>query len=58
MSDLYRSALSARISKLPMHPPGYEEEEEDAEAADSLGSLPPPVFGIGHTTMYVLQHHS
>ncbi|EPS93134.1 hypothetical protein FOMPIDRAFT_150069 [Fomitopsis schrenkii] len=50
MSDLYRSALSARISKLPMHPPGYEEDEED-EAADSLGSLPASVFGVGPTTM-------
>lgn len=55
MSDLYRSALSARISKLPMHPPGHEEDEdEEAEAADSLGSLPPPISGIGPTTMYVL----
>ncbi|TFY58393.1 hypothetical protein EVJ58_g6449 [Rhodofomes roseus] len=51
MSDLYRSALSARISKLPMLPPEPDEEDEESEAADSLGSLPPPVAGIGPTTM-------
>ncbi|KZT73526.1 protein phosphatase methylesterase, partial [Daedalea quercina L-15889] len=51
MSDLYRSALSARISKLPMLPPEDDEDDEESEAADSLGSLPPPVAGIGPTTM-------
>ncbi|KAF5379673.1 hypothetical protein D9615_005753 [Tricholomella constricta] len=42
MSDLYRSALSARISKLPDLPPSNDDEEDDEseEAADSIGSLP------------------
>lgn len=45
MSDLYRSAIGARLSKLPNLPPiptphpDAEEEEED-EAGDSIGSLP------------------
>ncbi|KAH8094546.1 Alpha/Beta hydrolase protein [Cristinia sonorae] len=59
MSDLYRSAIHARASKLPPVPPtvypghtyGDEVEDdgdEDAEMGDSLGSLPsemgPPKF--------------
>ncbi|KAG5643286.1 hypothetical protein DXG03_001253 [Asterophora parasitica] len=40
MSDLYRSALSARISKLRNLPPSQDDEEEGEEAADSIGSLP------------------
>ncbi|THH28238.1 hypothetical protein EUX98_g5956 [Antrodiella citrinella] len=48
MSDLYRSAIHARASKLPPVPPtvypghtyGDEVEDEDAEMADSVGSLP------------------
>jgi len=41
MSDLYRSAISARLSKLPPMPPseGFEDEDEEEEA-DTLGSLP------------------
>ncbi|GLB44809.1 putative demethylates proteins that have been reversibly carboxymethylated [Lyophyllum shimeji] len=56
MSDLYRSALSARIAKLPSLPPGMngdEDEDESNEAADSVGSLPgsgmgPPAIPTRH----------
>ena len=43
MSDLYRSAMHARISKLPAMPPPSDigpDGDEEEEAADSLGSLP------------------
>jgi len=43
MSDLYRSAIHARIAKLPQLPPdllGEEEGDEESEAADSFGELP------------------
>lgn len=42
MSDLYRSAIHARISKLPSMPPSedHEDGDEEEEEADSLGSLP------------------
>ena len=43
MSDLYRSAMHARIAKLPQLPPdllGEEDEDEDSEAADLIGALP------------------
>jgi protein phosphatase methylesterase 1 len=43
MSDLYRSAMHARIAKLPQLPPdlpGEEDEDEEIEAADSIGALP------------------
>jgi protein phosphatase methylesterase 1 len=43
MSDLYRSAIHARIAKLPQLPPdllGEEEGDEESEAADSFGALP------------------
>ncbi|KAI0256239.1 protein phosphatase methylesterase [Lactifluus subvellereus] len=43
MSDLYRSAMHARIAKLPQLPPdlpGEEDEDEESEAADSIGALP------------------
>ncbi|PCH42579.1 protein phosphatase methylesterase [Wolfiporia cocos MD-104 SS10] len=40
MSDLYRSALQARIAKLPMLPPEDGEDDEESELADSIGSLP------------------
>jgi len=42
MSDLYRSAIHARIAKLPQLPPdllGEEDEDEESEAADSIGAL-------------------
>ncbi len=43
MSDLYRSAIHARIAKLPHLPPdllGEEDGDEESEAADSIGALP------------------
>jgi len=43
MSDLYRSAMQARIAKLPQLPldlPTEEDEDEESEAADSIGALP------------------
>ncbi|KAI0302601.1 protein phosphatase methylesterase [Russula brevipes] len=43
MSDLYRSAMHARIAKLPQLPPDLPEDEdidEESEAADSIGALP------------------
>src|SRR6266851_9557290 len=43
MSDLYRSAMHARIAKLPQLPPDLpveEDEDEESEAADSIGALP------------------
>ncbi|TFK45375.1 protein phosphatase methylesterase [Heliocybe sulcata] len=46
MSDLYRSALQARISKLPQLPPHPDDDEEDVdeeeEARSSLGEMRPP----------------
>ncbi|KIK60208.1 hypothetical protein GYMLUDRAFT_43952 [Collybiopsis luxurians FD-317 M1] len=46
MSDLYRSALSARLAKLPAElPPSGDEDEE----GDSLGSL--PGSGLGPPAM-------
>lgn len=43
MSSLYRSAIHARLSKLPSTPPGeFEEEEEEADTLGSLPSMPPP----------------
>ena len=40
MSDLYRSAMHARIAKLPLDLPEEEDEDEESEAADSIGALP------------------
>ncbi|KAH8834177.1 Alpha/Beta hydrolase protein [Flagelloscypha sp. PMI_526] len=42
MSDLYRSALSARIAKLPTDLPHMDgiEDDEEGEENDSLGTLP------------------
>ena len=43
MSDLYRSAMHARIAKLPQLPPdllGEEDADEESEEADSIGALP------------------
>ncbi|KAF8838027.1 protein phosphatase methylesterase [Paxillus ammoniavirescens] len=43
MSSLYRSAISARIAKLPGLPPNEDDDyDETEEGADSLGSLPTP----------------
>ena len=38
MSDLYRSAINARLAKLPQDLP-HDDNEED-EAADTIGALP------------------
>lgn len=52
MSDLYRSALSARISQLPDRPPGNDDfDEEGDEEEDSVGSL--PGSGMGPPAMQV-----
>ena len=54
MSNLYKSALQARIAKLP-HPDTiapFNEEDEDSEAADSIGMLPPG-GGLGPPAMQV-----
>lgn len=56
MSSLYKSALQARISKIP-HPDTvapFNEEDEESEAADSIGMLPPG-GGLGPPAMQV-QH--
>ncbi|KAF9037867.1 protein phosphatase methylesterase [Hymenopellis radicata] len=57
MSDLYRSAMSARLAKLPATLPGqYEGEDDDEEeSGDSLGSLPgrglgPPAMPRSHAS--------
>ena len=47
MSNLYRSAIHARLSKLPPIPPPEDledgdEEEEEADTLGSLPSMPPP----------------
>lgn len=52
MSDLYRSAISARLSKLPADLPMPEGDEDD-EGADSLGVL--PGSGMGPPPMQVLR---
>lgn len=49
MSDLYRSAISARLAKLPQLPPSEDDVEQD-EAADTIGSLP---GGMGPPAMQV-----
>lgn len=65
MSDLYRSAIHARIAKLPSMIPAEGDEDEESEAADSLGSLPsdtgPPHMqvssypqALGHSELYRL----
>jgi len=48
MSDLYRSAIGARIAKLPHLPP--MEEDYDNEAESSVGPLP---SGMGPPAMQV-----
>lgn len=49
MSDLYRSAISARLSRLPSLP--MEDEEE--EMVDAIGDLPGSISGIGPPAMQV-----
>jgi hypothetical protein len=48
MSSLYRSAISARIAKLPHLPPSEEDYDEPSEEGDSLGELP---SGMGPPAM-------
>lgn len=49
MSSLYRSAISARIAKLPQLPFTDEDDVEQSELADEIGSL-----GMGPPPMYVI----
>ena len=52
MSDLYRSAISARIVKLP--PPSIFPDgdiDEEGEGADTIGNL--PGSGLGPPAMQV-----
>jgi len=54
MSDLFRSAISARLAKLPPDIPNQGHtgaDEEDDEAADSICSL--PGSGLGPPAMQV-----
>lgn len=54
MSDLFRSAISSRLAKLPADIPVYsteDDEDEGAEAADSIGTL--PGSGMGPPAMQV-----
>lgn len=52
MSDLFRSAISARLAKLPPDIQGHAgEDEEDEESADSIGAL--PGSGMGPPAMQV-----
>ena len=57
MSDLYRSAISARIAKLPDLPHSDDDDDDDddddlsEEVSDSLGSL--PGSGMGPPPMQV-----
>jgi protein phosphatase methylesterase 1 len=56
MSDLYRSAMHARIAKLPQLPPdipGGEDEDEESEAADSIGALPSLSMSTGPATNHL-----
>jgi protein phosphatase methylesterase 1 len=54
MSDLFRSAISARLAKLPPDIPSHSHtgvDEEDEEAADFIGAL--PGSGLGPPAMQV-----
>jgi len=59
MSDLYRSAMSARLAKLPVelppttvYPTYNEEDEDEDEEGDVVGDLPPG-SGLGPPAMQV-----
>jgi len=55
MSDLFRSTIGARLSKLPPELPDFDcegDEGEEIEAADSIGPL--PGSGMGPPAMQVL----
>lgn len=52
MSDLYRSAISARIAKLPPSTIFPDEDvDEEGEGADTIGNL--PGSGLGPPAMQV-----
>ena len=54
MSDLYRSAISARLTKLPPYLPPVQiedDEGEEEEIVDSIGDL--PGSGMGPPAMQV-----
>jgi protein phosphatase methylesterase 1 len=55
MSDLYRAALSARISKQSAQPTSakdvYGEDDDEEEAEDGIGAL--PGSGLGPPAMQV-----
>lgn len=45
MSNLYRSAIHAKVAKLPLEPPGTDAHDEDDEESDALGALPGSSMG-------------
>jgi len=53
MSDLYRSAINARIARLPDLPHGGDDNDDylKEDAADSIGPL--PGSGMGPPAMQV-----
>ena len=53
MSDLHRSAISARLAKLPPFLPTAQDEDDD-EMVDTIGDLPMPGSGIGPPAMQVM----
>jgi protein phosphatase methylesterase 1 len=55
MSNLYRSAISARLAKLPPDVPIMDEDNEEEET-DGLGSLPSAggYSGMGPPAMQVI----
>ena len=53
MSDLYRSAISARIAKLPDLPHSEDDDDVSGEGSDSLGSLPGSGMHMGPPAMQV-----
>ena len=55
MSDLHRSAISARLAKLPLSLPTAQEEDEedeDDEMINTIGDL--PGSGMGPPAMQVI----
>ncbi len=51
MSELYRSAISARLAKLPPSLQIAQNEDEEEEMVDTIGDL--PGSGIGPPAMQV-----
>jgi hypothetical protein len=52
MSDLHRSAISARLAKLPPFLPTVQDEDDDDEMINTIGDL--PGSGIGPPAMQVM----